>query len=65
MDIFLTRKILAKGRRYDGTEKGCFSVNQGKYAANKTNDGALEIFSRYRRASLFAAIYLVGMNGNE
>jgi hypothetical protein len=43
MNIFVTKKILARGRRHDGTDKGCFSLNPGKYAANKTNDGALEI----------------------
>ena len=43
MNIFVTRKILARGRRHDGTDKGCSPLNPGKYAANKTNDGALEI----------------------
>ncbi len=43
MNIFVTRKILARGRRHDGADKGCFPLNPGKYAANKTNDGALEI----------------------
>ena len=43
MDIFVTRKILARVRCNDGTDKGCFPLNPGKYVANKTNDGALEI----------------------
>ena len=43
MDIFVTRKILARVRRNDGTDKGCFPLRPGKYAANKTKDGSLEI----------------------
>jgi hypothetical protein len=43
MDIFVTRKILARIRRNDGTDKGSVPLNPGKYEANKTNDGALEI----------------------
>jgi hypothetical protein len=43
MDIFVTRKILARARRNDGTDKGGYPLSPGKYAANKTNDGALEI----------------------
>ena len=43
MDIFVTRKILARVRRNDGTDKGCCPLSPGKYAANKTNDGSLEI----------------------
>lgn len=44
MNIFVTREILARVRRDDGTDKGCKPLIPGKYQANKTNDGALEIF---------------------
>jgi hypothetical protein len=43
MYVYVTRNINARMRRNDGTDKGCFSLNPGKYVANKTNDGALEI----------------------
>lgn len=44
MNIFVTREILARVRRDDGTDKGCKPLTPGKYQANKTTDGALEIF---------------------
>lgn len=43
MFIYVTRKIIARLRRFDGTDKGCLPLNPGKYKANETNDGALEI----------------------
>ena len=43
MQIFVTRKIIARKRCDDGTDQGCSSLTPGKYSANKTNDGALEI----------------------
>jgi hypothetical protein len=43
MNIFVTRKILARVRRNDGTDNGCVPLSPGQYQANKTSDGALEI----------------------
>lgn len=43
MYVYVTRNIVARMRGDDGTDKGCKPLNPGKYAANKTNDGALEI----------------------
>jgi hypothetical protein len=43
MHIYVTRNITARMRRFDGTDNGCLPLNPGKYRANKTNDGALEI----------------------
>lgn len=43
MNIFVTREILARVRRNDGTDTGCKPLNPGNYQANKTTDGALEI----------------------
>jgi hypothetical protein len=43
MNIFITRKISARIRRNDGTDKGCVPLLPGNYQANKTTDGALEI----------------------
>jgi hypothetical protein len=43
MYVYVTRNIIARMRRHDGTDKGNFPLNPGKYQANKTNDGALEI----------------------
>jgi len=43
MKVFVTRKIIARRRCHDGTDKGCSSLFPGQYAANKTIDGALEI----------------------
>lgn len=43
MNIFVTREILARVRRNDGTDMGCKPLNPGNYQANKTTDGALEI----------------------
>jgi len=43
MVVYITRNIVARMRRNDGTDKGCIPLNPGKYVANKTNDGALEI----------------------
>ena len=43
MKVFIIRKITARRRCNDGTDKGCSSLTPGQYAANKTNDGALEI----------------------
>lgn len=43
MNVFVTRKILARVRRNDGTDKGCIALLPGTYEANKTSDGALEI----------------------
>ncbi|QWE11752.1 hypothetical protein [Polynucleobacter sp. AP-Titi-500A-B4] len=43
MVVYITRNTVARMRRNDGTDKGCFSLNPGKYEANKTKDGALEI----------------------
>jgi len=43
MYVYITRNIIARMRHGDGTDKGCHPLNPGKYQANKTNDGALEI----------------------
>jgi hypothetical protein len=43
MYIYVTRNIVARLRRNDGTDRGNVPLNPGKYQANKTNDGALEI----------------------
>ncbi|MBU3624353.1 hypothetical protein [Polynucleobacter sp. AP-Latsch-80-C2] len=43
MYVYVTRNIIARIRRQDGTDKGCKPLIPGKYQANKTNDGALEI----------------------
>lgn len=43
MYVYVTRNIIARLRCNDGTDKGCKPLNPGKYAANKMNDGALEI----------------------
>lgn len=43
MQIFVTRKIPARIRRSDGTDNGYVPLSPGKYQANKTTDGALEI----------------------
>jgi len=43
MNIYINRKILARTRRNDGTDKGCVPLSPGLYLANKTCDGALEI----------------------
>ena len=43
MVVYITRNIVARMRRNDGTDKGCLPLNPGKYQANKTYDGALEI----------------------
>jgi hypothetical protein len=43
MQIYVTRNIIARMRRIDGTDNGCHPLNPGKYEANKTHDGALEI----------------------
>ena len=43
MVVYITRNIVARKRRNDGTDQGCFPLHPGKYEANKTNDGALEI----------------------
>ena len=43
MYVYVTRNIIARMRRHDGTDKGCKPLIPGKYQANKTNDGALEI----------------------
>jgi hypothetical protein len=43
MQVFITRQITARKRCNDGTDKGCSSLIPGKYSANKTIDGALEI----------------------
>ncbi len=43
MDVYITRNIIARMRCNDGTDNGCKHLNPGKYQANKTNDGALEI----------------------
>ena len=43
MQVFVTRKIIARKRCNDGTDKGCSSLIPGQYSANQTNDGALEI----------------------
>ena len=44
MKVFVTRKIMARRRCIDGTDKGCSCLTPGQYSANKTKDGALEIF---------------------
>ena len=41
MVVYITRNIIARMRRNDGTDNGCKPLNPGKYEANKTNDGAL------------------------
>jgi hypothetical protein len=43
MQVYVTRNITARMRRNDGTDNGNKSLLPGKYEANKTNDGALEI----------------------
>jgi len=43
MQVFVTRKIMARKRCNDGTDQGCSSLIPGQYSANKTHDGALEI----------------------
>jgi hypothetical protein len=43
MYVYVTRNIVARMRSGDGTDNGCYPLNPGKYQANKTNDGALEI----------------------
>ena len=43
MQVYVTRCINARMRRDDGTDKGNKPLSPGKYQANKTNDGALEI----------------------
>ena len=43
MVVYVTRNIIARKRCGDGTDRGCKPINPGKYQANKTNDGALEI----------------------
>jgi len=43
MYVYVTRNISARMRRSDGTDNGYKSLIPGKYKANKTNDGALEI----------------------
>jgi hypothetical protein len=43
MYVYVTRNIIARIRRHDGTDKGCKPLIPGKYQANKTNGGALEI----------------------
>jgi hypothetical protein len=43
MYVYVTRSIVARMRCNDGTDNGYFPLNPGKYQANKTNDGALEI----------------------
>ena len=43
MVVYITRNIIARMRRHDGTDKGCAPLNPGKYLAKKTNDGSLEI----------------------
>ncbi len=43
MQVYITRNITARMRRNDGTDKGYKPLSPGKYQANKTNDGSLEI----------------------
>jgi len=43
MQVYVTRNITARMRRNVGTDNGNKSLLPGKYEANKTNDGALEI----------------------
>lgn len=43
MQVFITRKMMARKRCSDGTDKGCSALVPGSYDANKTYDGALEI----------------------
>lgn len=43
MVVYITRSIVARMRCNDGTDNGCLPLTPGKYEANKTNDGALEI----------------------
>jgi hypothetical protein len=43
MYVYITRNIIARMRRNDGTDNGYKPLIPGKYQANKTNDGALEI----------------------
>ncbi|MBU3557125.1 hypothetical protein ICN18_05735 [Polynucleobacter sp. Ross1-W9] len=43
MVVYITRNIVARMRRNDGTDNGCRPLKPGKYEANNTNDGALEI----------------------
>ena len=43
MYVYVTRNIIARMRRNDGTDNGYKPLTPGKYQANRTNDGALEI----------------------
>lgn len=43
MNIFVTRVTTVRKRCHDGTDNGRCLLNPGKYVANKTDDGALEI----------------------
>ena len=43
MIVYITNNIAARMRRDDGTDMGSHSLSPGKYEANKTYDGALEI----------------------
>lgn len=43
MYVYVTQNIIARMRRNDGTDNGYKPLIPGKYRANKTNDGALEI----------------------
>ena len=43
MQVYITRKIKARMRHDDGTDSGCQPLVPGRYDANKTIDGALEI----------------------
>ena len=43
MYVYVTRNIMARMRRFDGTDNGCYPLDPGKYEANKTYDGSLEI----------------------
>lgn len=43
MNIFVTRATTVRKRSKNGVDDGRCLLNPGKYLANKTDDGALEI----------------------
>jgi hypothetical protein len=43
MVVHIKRKLKARIRNHDGSDKGCLSLMPGSYAANQTVDGSLQI----------------------
>ena len=67
MNIFLTRKILARACGSNVADKGCIALLPGQYQANKTSDSALEIvISRERfKFSLTSAVSILNEESSE